>query len=146
MSANRFTYRSVLESEGKMYDDIKGYLTECKISSKLCHNILLAISEAFTNALLHGNKLDPNKSIEISITVNDNEITADIVDEGSGNPDGFETGKNTDLWQEGGRGLMLMETLTDMVAFAKNPDTGGLQVSMIFRLQNQSKIENITKV
>ena len=146
MSANRFTYKSVLESEGKMYDDIKAYLTERKISSKLCHNVLLAISEAFTNALLHGNKSDPNKSIEISITVNDNKITADIVDEGSGNPDGFGTGKNTDLWQEGGRGLMLMETLADMVAFTKNPNTGGLQVSMIFKLRNYSKIEKMTKI
>jgi len=93
MSSARFTYRSVLESENKMYNDVKTFLVKQKINSKLINNIMLSVSEAFTNALLHGNQSDPNKSIQILITANNKEITADITDEGHGdveNPDGYK--------------------------------------------------------
>ncbi|RKX19761.1 MAG: hypothetical protein DRP51_06845 [Candidatus Zixiibacteriota bacterium] len=132
MSSARFTYRSVLESENKMYNDVKTFLVKQKINSKLINNIMLSVSEAFTNALLHGNQSDPNKSIQILITANNKEITADITDEGHGdveNPDGY---KKADLWQEGGRGLMLIKTMTSEVSFGKSTETGGTQVSMKF--------------
>ena len=46
--------------------------------------ILLAVDEAITNAMEHGNKWDPHKSIHVSITENSQSINISITDEGRG--------------------------------------------------------------
>ena len=67
MSIFKFIYVSNPDSEGKMYDDVRDLLIEWDIHHKLRNHILLAISEAFTNALIHGNKADPGKKIQLVI-------------------------------------------------------------------------------
>jgi len=47
-------------------------------------NILIAITEAVNNAIQHGNKSNPNKSIEITLTAEKNKISFTIEDEGNG--------------------------------------------------------------
>ncbi len=115
-----------------MYDDVKAFLVDKGIDSRLINNIMLSVSEAFTNALLHGNQSDPNKSIHISITTNNNEITADISDEGSGDVEHLGSQEEADLWQEGGRGMMLMKRMSREVSFSKSIETGGTQVTIKF--------------
>ncbi len=132
MSFVRFTYSSELESENKMYDDVEAFLMEQEINPRLINDIMLSISEAFTNALLHGNQSDPNKSIQISITANNNEITADITDEGHGDVEYLGGQKEVGLWQEGGRGMMLIKAMASDITFRKSVETGGMQVSMKF--------------
>lgn len=144
MNFVKFKYSSVLESDHKMYDDIKAFLVEQDIDPKLINNIMLSVSEAFTNALLHGNQSDPNKSIQILITANNNEITADITDEGHGDVENLGGQKEVDLWREGGRGMMLIEAMTKEVTFGKSAETGGTQVSMKFdrNKYKTNKVEN----
>jgi len=132
MNIFKFMYSSNPDSEGKMYDDVSDLLIEWDIPHKLRNHILLAVSEAFTNALIHGNKADPAKKIQLFISIKNNEITADIVDEGCGLPNDFENRKDVSLWNEGGRGLKIMESITGKIKFGKNAETGGLQVTMTF--------------
>ena len=82
MGQTKFFYKSVLESEGQAYTDVKNVLQEAKIPARVMHKIMLAISEAFTNALIHGNRYDPEKTIEIRLSVNNKVVTADVIDEG----------------------------------------------------------------
>ena len=125
-----------------MYDDVKTFLVDKGIDARLIGNIMLSVSEAFTNALLHGNQSDPNKSIHISITTNNNEITADIIDEGSGDVEHLGSDEEADLWQEGGRGMMLIKRMSREVAFSKSLITGGLQVTIKFdRNKYKQKME-----
>jgi len=132
MNTVRLKYSSKLISEQNMYDDVKAFLVENEIDSRLINNIMLSVSEAFTNALLHGNQSDPNKSIHVSISINNNEITADITDEGCGDIKNLGDPKEVDLWQEGGRGMMLIERMTKEVVFSKSIITGGTQVLLKF--------------
>ncbi|MCP4634308.1 MAG: ATP-binding protein, partial [candidate division Zixibacteria bacterium] len=129
MSSIILKYSSVLDSENIMYDDVRSFLVKQNIHRRLINNIMLSISEAFTNALLHGNQLDPNKSIQILITTNNKVITADITDEGTGEVDKLGDSKVADPWQEGGRGMMLIKRMTSDIKFRKSSETGGICVS-----------------
>lgn len=122
-----------------MYDDIKELLQFHEIDGKLGNDIKLALSEAFTNALVHGNKLDSDKGIEINITINNQFITADIIDEGTGTPDMLKEKEDPDMWQERGRGVILMETVADRVTFSKDRVTGGLQCTLFFNRDRYKK-------
>lgn len=124
-----------------MFDDVRNFLVDQNLNPRLINDIMLAISEGFTNALLHGNQSDPNKSIQISITANNKEITADITDEGRGDVEDLGNSEDIDLWQEGGRGLLLIKKMTSDVIFRKSSETGGIQVLMNFdRIKYDNKV------
>lgn len=140
MNCAKFKYSSALESEDKMYNDVRAFLIDQKINPRLINNIMLSVSEAFTNAYLHGNQADPKKTIQISMTANNNKITADITDEGCGEVKNHGGHKKAEIWHENGRGMMLMKAMTSAISFGKNAATGGLRVSMTFD-RNKFKTE-----
>jgi len=137
MTGRRFIYQSVLESEERMYIEIKDYLTASDIPEPILRKALLAISEAFTNALIHGNRKDPGKNITIVIAINNNRLTADITDEGKGEESAAFLRQPPGLWQEGGRGIDIMEKLADKATIIKCRETGGLRVSLEFEIERQ---------
>lgn len=93
---------------------------------------MLAISEAFTNAMIHGNKLSPEKMIEVAITVNDDYIIADITDEGEGFKRKPSPEYPSDPMAEGGRGVGLMKSIADEVRFSSGGNGRGVRVSLRF--------------
>ena len=143
MNSRQFKYRSTVESEKQMYEDIKAFLEQSGIFDRFLHRIMLSISEGFTNALTHGNQRDPNKNIEINININDGSVNADIIDEGDGNTEVLnKRGRSLPL-QENGRGIDLIEYYAEKVDIIKNNRTGGLQLSMWFR---ESAERNTAKI
>ncbi len=139
MEQKIFCYKSELESEGRAYTDVKKFLVEAGVSDKILYRIMLAVSEAFTNALEHGNNYDSNKKIEIRLTVNNKAIVADVIDEGLCDVKALQNRKSPISTDEGGRGIDLIQKMADRMEVLKNEDTGGMQVSMTFDL---SKYEN----
>ena len=127
-----FRYQSVQESEARMYEDVKKLLVDGGIVGRLRSRILLTVSEGFTNALIHGNRYDKNKIIEIRIGMDDDVVTADIIDEGDGDACEINSRKPPELLQEGGRGVNLMESIADQFNITRNGSSGGLQISMLF--------------
>jgi anti-sigma regulatory factor (Ser/Thr protein kinase) len=142
MQRREFVYSSILESEAGMYGDVRDFLLGAGIPPETCRILILPISEAFTNALIHGNKLDSQKCIFISIAVNDDEIIADISDEGQGDPSALRSRKRPESEQEGGRGVDLMQAIADNLTISRSPQTGGIRVSMRF---DRSRFENAGK-
>lgn len=140
MSTQSFKYPSELASEDPMYQDVASFLEMHEIEGKLKNDIKLAVSEAFTNAMLHGNKLDSSKNVEINITINEQFITADIIDEGSGDPQSLLALKDPDLWQDRGRGVILMEKIADRVSFSKDHLSGGLLCTLLFDRGRYEKV------
>jgi len=104
--------------------------SELKLSSEVYGKILIAAIEAANNAIIHGNKSDPQKKIEIKITKKKKEIHIYVADEGEGfdyenvpDPTAPENIENTH-----GRGVFLMIQLSDEVHFYEN----GSRVELIF--------------
>ena len=58
MPSYLFKYPSTGEAHDRVLDDLFRSLTECGINRNLQHAISVAVSEAFTNAVVHGNRED----------------------------------------------------------------------------------------
>ena len=115
----------------KFIDDLKG---ELNIGDDVYGNILISLTEAANNAIIHGNKCDEKKEVTIEYGLDDRgkNLTFIIKDQGPG----FEYNKLPDptapenLEKTSGRGVFLMMQLADMVVFSDN----GATVEMSFRI------------
>jgi serine/threonine-protein kinase RsbW len=91
-------------------------LRAMSFSDKVLFAIRLCLEEALINAIKHGNRLDPQKTVEIRYTVDDHAFVVEIEDEGAG----FDPASVPDptlpenLQRPSGRGLLLMRAyMTD---------------------------------
>jgi serine/threonine-protein kinase RsbW len=82
-------------------------------------NIMIAVTESVNNAIIHGNKQDKEKNVDLALEVANDNIRFTIRDEG----DGFDYQNLPDptapenLLKAGGRGIFLIQNLADEVAF-----------------------------
>ena len=113
----------------RMIDEVRN---KYNVSEDMFGNMLVAITEAVTNAIYHGNKSDPAKNVSVSFAHNHNAITVTIADEGNGF-DFYNLPDPTapeNLEKECGRGIFLMKHLADQLIFSEN----GRVVEMNFKL------------
>lgn len=93
-------------------------------------NILIGVTEAVTNAIVHGNKLDSSKNVTVEYFWNEKSIQFVITDLG----DGFNYYSVPDptlpenIEKEDGRGIFLMNSLADEVIY----NDKGNEVSLKF--------------
>ena len=94
-------------------------------------SIAIAVTEMVNNAMIHGNKLDPNKFVHITITPLDNGIAIRIRDEGNGfDPDKVPNPLAPEnLLKESGRGIFIVKSLMDDVKY--DFSSGGAEITMI---------------
>lgn len=84
---------------------------EASLNEEKRSNLLLCVSEAVTNAIVHANKQDPGKIVDVKAVLNEKYLTFYIKDQGVGfNP--AEVPDPTapeNLMKDHGRGLFLMK-------------------------------------
>ncbi|HCC07453.1 MAG TPA: hypothetical protein DEP72_04760 [Clostridiales bacterium] len=93
------------------------------ISKEDIHDLRLILSEAISNAMIHGNNKDICKSVFIKTeVVNKNTILFKVENEGFGfnYKNILQDVKFLDLYKEGGRGFLLINSLSDNVEFLQN--------------------------
>ncbi len=135
MATYQYEYPSVLASEEKMLTDIELVLSRHDVAGRAARAFTLAVSEAFTNALTHGNGLDPEKTVTVRLTINKTDLIADIIDQGQDALRRIADRKPAQLMSEGGRGVDLIRHYSDSAEFTET-DTGGLHVSIRFSRQD----------
>ena len=102
-----------------VYEQILTRLKQHNYSDDDIFGVHLALEEAFLNAVKHGNKMNPNKTVTVEYSVNAEKTTITITDEG----DGFNPGSVPDprvgeyLYEPDGRGLLLMNAYMDVVEY-----------------------------
>ena len=95
-------------------------------------NILISLTEAVTNAIIHGNCKEENKTVQVKSRKDRDCIAVRVTDEGNG----FDFNSLPDpttpenLCKCGGRGVFLMRQLSDNIRFYNNGST----VEMKFKL------------
>ena len=123
---------SKIENLRKVEKFIDEISSECKLSSELYGNILIATIEAANNAILHGNKLDENKNVHIKFKIEEKFLSIVVKDQGNG----FDYSHIPDptapenLEKINGRGVFLMERLSDKILFSDN----GSKVELLFNI------------
>ncbi|NOX64977.1 MAG: ATP-binding protein [Chlorobi bacterium] len=116
----------------KFIADVAG---ELNFNDEIKNSLTLSVSEATSNAIVHGNKLDPKKSIIIKVIVEDDKIIVIIKDEGPGfdptsipNPTMPEN-----LLKDSGRGIHIMKNFLHDLQYNFTED--GTEVILILHLK-----------
>jgi serine/threonine-protein kinase RsbW len=96
----------------------------------------MALREALANAIKHGNKLNPEKSVLVHIRLRgDDELQIEVEDEGDGfDPTDLEDPTSPDnLLRSSGRGVFYMRQFMDQVSFRAG-ERGGTRIELTKRL------------
>lgn len=123
MASKQMVFRLTLSSNPKNVGKIEGFL---KIIGKTVHldeiqfhKLMVSLTEAVNNAIIHGNRSLPGKRVQVKCELLPGWILIMIHDEGKG----FRPEKvgnplvKENLLRESGRGIFLMRTLMDKVEF-----------------------------
>jgi serine/threonine-protein kinase RsbW len=107
--------------------------TELEIRDDVYGNVMVAVTEAVNNSVVHGNQSDPNKKLFLDFEMeNQYRLVVRVRDEGPG----FDPTKLSDptapenLENIGGRGVFLMRQLADELTFLLD----GRIVEMVFNI------------
>ena len=110
--------------------DILGQLQkEFLLDDEIMFNIKLALEESLTNAIKHGNKLDPSLDVEVTVFSEGPRLTIKVKDQGQGFdhinvPDPTQKDR---LLLTSGRGVFLIRKLMDEVTYLD----GGREICMV---------------
>ena len=108
---------------------------QIKFDSELYANILVCVTEAVKNSIVHGNNESIDKNVTIQYSYTDVQITFEIKDVG----EGFNHYKVADptlpenLEKESGRGIFLMNCLADQVIY--NDKGNEVTLKFFYRLE-----------
>jgi serine/threonine-protein kinase RsbW len=127
VKSTQSVFRLTLRSTPRSIRRVETYLMKINESVRLdeiqLHKVMVSLTEAVNNAILHGNKADPTKKVLVRCEVLPGWLLFLIEDQGRGfkldhvkNPL-----KEENLMRESGRGIFLMRTLMDKVEFEQTP-------------------------
>lgn len=103
-----------------------------KLNADVHGNILISLTEAVNNAIIHGNRRDRSKTVCIRLRKQRGKLAIEVSDQGRG----FDYRNLPDptapenITRVGGRGVFLMRQLADSLRF----HNGGRTVEMLFKL------------
>lgn len=115
-------YRLSLKSSFTESEKIPGFVEsiqkKAELEEEVSGKLMLLLSEAVTNAIVHGNKEDPSKKVDVLVAIERETVISTVVDEG----DGFDANQDTpdplaeeNLLKASGRGLFLLNEMSDLV-------------------------------
>jgi len=94
----------------------------------------VCFEEALKNAIVHGNQQDAGRSVAVRLFREEVEWGVTVEDEGSGfSPDVLD--EPSELWEESGRGIRLMEHIVDRLEY----QNGGRSVTLTVRRVGEKK-------
>ena len=108
------------------------FVHNCGVGEEAAFGIDMAVREAITNAMVHGNQEDEAKTVELTLSCLGRELEIEVKDQG----DGFDPTSVPDptepanLLKTSGRGIFLMRTFMDEVQWFNRPE-GGTTVRMV---------------
>lgn len=98
------------------------------------HDLLVAVTEAVNNAIIHGNGCDAEKPVTLDVQTTEADVVILVADRGHGfDPESIPDPRHPDrLLQEGGRGVFLIRHLADVVEFFPTSDGMTVLIKYVF--------------
>ncbi len=129
---------SRIEAIDKAAAAVAGLVTRAGISEADAFGLDMAVREAIANAVIHGNKLDETKLVEINVKSSPDSLEVSVHDQGQGfNPETIsDPTKEENILKSSGRGIFFMRNFFDEVDWSTSPE-GGTTVRMIKRRSNR---------
>ncbi|MEX0928474.1 MAG: ATP-binding protein [Balneolales bacterium] len=116
-------------------DDVQTFAEELKeragLDDEKAAGVSLALNEAVTNAVRHGNKGDADKKVEITANLTQTELLIEVEDEGEGfNPELIpDPLAEENVLKTSGRGVYLMKQFSHVVRYSAK----GNKVTLVFK-------------
>lgn len=123
MMHETISFKGNLKQLKSIERSLKTIFRKAGLNRAQIHDILVSTTEAISNAIQHGNKNDPDKTVGITVDSNTKVVTVTVEDEG----EGFEPSKvpnpilPENLLKPSGRGIHIMKSLMDSVDFEFTP-------------------------
>ncbi|NCS89708.1 MAG: hypothetical protein AUK34_02585 [Ignavibacteria bacterium CG2_30_36_16] len=111
------------------------FATDLNVNPEKLPGLLLSVTEAVTNAIIHANKSNREKLVKISASKENNQLIVCIKDEGRGfDPSAIpDPTEPENLLKDSGRGLYLMRIYMDELKFNVTPD--GTETILVLNLE-----------
>ncbi len=117
---NRVEWSKAFPSEPSVLEEWYGWLEKAlmRLSAdpKWQYRVTVATGEAFTNAIFHGNRAQPDKKVRVDIELSDKMLWVKVGDQGEGSEPRAK--KKSGLFDTSGRGWELMHRMADLVKTA----------------------------
>lgn len=128
-----------LPSNSKSIGRVEGFIKKIEEKTPLdeiqTHKLMVSLTEAVNNAIIHGNKSDKMKKVTVVCEFQREQLVITISDQGKGfmlnkvkNPL-----KEENLMRTSGRGIFLMRTLMDKVEYEMGAN--GAVVTLVLELK-----------
>lgn len=140
--SKQLVFRLSLPSVPKSISRIETFLHRVnrtlRLDEILFNKLMISVTEAVNNAIVHGNKLNPARKVFVTCEVLPGWLVVLVDDQGRGfKPEQVGNPlRRENLLKESGRGIFLMRTLMDKVEFETS--RSGMQVRLWLDLSKQS--------
>ncbi len=113
---------------------VNQFTEDLDLSEDKKSDLLLAITEATTNAIIHANKSDASKKVQITVNISGEQIKISIKDEGKGfDPEKVPNPTDPEnLMKDSGRGLYLMRIYMDELKYNRTPN--GMETVLVMHI------------
>jgi serine/threonine-protein kinase RsbW len=134
VTVDKIIYRITLPTNQRSIGRIEKFLAKVdkhvRLNEIQMHKVIVSLTEAVNNALIHGNKMNPVKKVTVISEILPGWLLFIVNDQGHGfKPEKVANPlKEENLLRESGRGIFLMRTLMDRVEFERIK--GGYQVRL----------------
>ena len=125
-------FPSVPETVAEVDAFLEERLREAGFPGDLLADVAVSVSEVVNNAVIHGNRHHPDKSVRVGLEIQPDRITIAVQDEGAGfDPDSLpDPVAQNNLMREVGRGLFIVRAYMDEVHF-EMVDGRGLRITLV---------------
>ena len=127
-------FRLTLHSNPKQITRVETFLHKINRVAHLdeieLHKLMVSLTEAVNNAIIHGNKLNETKKVVVQCKLLPDWLVVSVTDEGRGfKPDKVRNPlRKKNLLRNSGRGIFLMRTLMNKVEYEIG--TSGVEVRL----------------
>ena len=135
----KLTIPSTLDEAVKVQRAIIDAAESCGYGEGAKFAIRLAVDEALSNAIVHGNHNDPAKKVHVEFSVHEESARISVTDEGPGfNPTAIpDPTLDENLDRPHGRGVMLMKAYMTSVSFSNDGNSVTLVKKRTCKLPRQ---------
>ena len=123
---------SSIEAVSEAAAAVAEFMNRLGIDEGVAFGVDMAVREAVTNAVLHGNKLDEAKVVDLKLRNSPEAFEIIVHDQGQGfNPNDIpDPTQEENILKTSGRGIFFMRNFMDMVDWSADPK-GGTIVRMM---------------
>ena len=121
-----------IETVGEAAAAVSDFMNRLGVPEDVAFGVDMAVREAVTNAVVHGNKLDDAKFVEMKLSNSSEGFEISVHDQGIGfNPNEVPDPTNDEnILKTSGRGIFFMRNFMDEVEWSMEPG-GGTRVRMM---------------